>query len=224
MYYGFGPSGDSFRLMREGSENAMIELTTTMQAAIERAQSMVNQGEYILGTGNYRPYQDANGNIVDLPYTQRGGAGPLGSDCAGFAICWCYKIVRHQPGFNNGSWATVSDDINVDSVIEDANHKQELGIVTTAPVAGAWLLYPTIHDPRLQTPLIGHVAIIESVPDDFDADSDYRKLTVIQCCGPNGHKPAIIRSDGTTWWHHDQLWPKPQHRSVIVLPKVPDAA
>ena len=36
----------------------MIELTTNMQEAIERAQSMVNQGEYILGTGNYRPYED----------------------------------------------------------------------------------------------------------------------------------------------------------------------
>jgi hypothetical protein len=34
----------------------MIELTATMQEAIERAQSIVNQGEYILGTGNYRPY------------------------------------------------------------------------------------------------------------------------------------------------------------------------
>jgi hypothetical protein len=47
----------------------MIELTITMQEAIERAQLLVNQGQYILGTGNYRPYEDANGNTVDLPYT-----------------------------------------------------------------------------------------------------------------------------------------------------------
>lgn len=201
----------------------MIDLTTTRPEAIERATSMVNQGEYILGTVDYRPYKDANGDLVDLPYTRHNGSGPLGSDCAGFAICWCYKIVRHQPGFNVGPWATVSDDINVDSVIEGARHKRELGTLITSPVAGAWLLYPTIRDPRNPLPFIGHVAIIESVPAEFDSQSpDYRSLTVIQCCGPNGHSPAIIRSDGYYWWHHDQLWPKPEHRSAMVFPKAPD--
>src|ERR1700678_4053031 len=107
----------------------MIEITTTMAEALQRAQSLVNQGEYILGTGDYRPRQDANGNSLDLPYTQHNGSGPSGADCAGFAVCWCYKVVRHQPGFNHGSWATISDDINVDSVIEDAHHTQEMGTV-----------------------------------------------------------------------------------------------
>jgi len=203
----------------------MLKITTTMAEALQRAQSLVNQGEYILGTGDYRPRQDANGNSLDLPYTQHNGSGPPGADCAGFAVCWCYKVVRHQPGFNRGSWATVSDDINVDSVIEDARHTGEIGTVITVPVPGAWLLYPTIRDPRNPQPFIGHVSIIESVPTEFDAGApDYRTLTVIQCCGPNGHKPAIIRSDGYYWWHHDQLWPKPEHRSVITLPKAPDAS
>lgn len=202
----------------------MVDITVTRQEAVERAASLVDQGEYILGTGNYRPSQDADGNAVDLPFTQREGAGPSGCDCAGFAVCWCYKVIRHQPGFNAGAWATVSDDINVDSVIEDARHDQALGTVITTPVEGAWLLYPTIRDPRNPQPFIGHVAIIESVPAEFDPDSpDYRTLTVIQCRGPNGQKPAIIRSDGSFWWNHDQLWPKPQHRSVMVLPNAPDA-
>jgi len=202
----------------------MTAITTSMQEAIARAQSMVNQGVYILGTGDYRPRQDANGGVVDLPFTQHNGNGPAGADCVGFAVCWCYKLVRHQPGFNAGSWATVSDDINVDSIIEDARHKQEAGTVITTPAAGAWLLYPTIRDSRNPQPFIGHVAIIESVSAEFDeASPDYRTLTVIQCCGPNGHTPAIIRSDGYYWWHHDQLWPKPEHRSVMVLPKTPEA-
>jgi CHAP domain len=149
----------------------MIEITTSMAEALQRAQSLVNQGEYILGTGDYRPREDANGNCIDLPYTQHNGSGPAGADCAGFAVCWCYKVVRHQPGFNHGSWATVSDDINVDSVIEDARHTQEMGTVIKTPVAGAWLLYPTIRDPRNPQPFIGHVAIIESVPAEFDADA-----------------------------------------------------
>ncbi len=153
----------------------MVDITVTRQEAVERAASLVDQGEYILGTGNYRPSQDADGNAVDLPFTQREGAGPAGCDCAGFAVCWCYKIVRHQPGFNAGAWATVSDDINVDSVIEDARHDQALGTVITTPVEGAWLLYPTIRDPRNPQPFIGHVAIIETVPAEFDPDSpDYR--------------------------------------------------
>ena len=105
----------------------MVDITVTRQEAVERAASLVDQGEYILGTGNYRPSQDADGNAVDLPFTQRESAGPAGCDCAGFAVCWCYKVVRHQPGFNAGAWATVSDDINVDSVIEDARHDQALG-------------------------------------------------------------------------------------------------
>ena len=108
----------------------MVDITVSRQEAVERAASLVDQGEYILGTGNYRPSQDADGNAVDLPFTQREGAGPSGCDCAGFAVCWCYKIVRHQPGFNAGAWATVSDDINVDSVIEDARH----GHAGTPPV------------------------------------------------------------------------------------------
>jgi hypothetical protein len=202
----------------------MINLAVTLQAAIERAQSMVDQGQYILGTGDYRPRQDSDGNLIDLPFTQHEDTGPLGADCAGFAVCWCYKVLRHQPGFNTGSWATVSDDINVDSVIEDARHKQELGKVITSPVPGAWLLYPTIRSPRNPLPFIGHISIIESVPAEFDEDApDYRSLTVIQCCGPDGHTPGIIRSDGTYWWHHDQLWPKPEHRSVMVLPNAADA-
>lgn len=199
-------------------------LTIGRQEAVERARSVVNQGEYILGTGDYRPRRDAQGNVIDLPYTMHGGSGPMGADCAGFAICWCYKVVRHQPGFNTGAWATISDDINVDSTIEDARHKQELGTITTMAVPGAWLLYPTIRDPRNPMPFIGHVAIIESVSDKFDPNApDYRLLTVIQCSGPNGHTPAITRTDGYYWWHHDQLWPKPQHRSVMVLPKTPEA-
>jgi len=199
----------------------VISITTSMQEAVERAQSMVGHGEYILGTGDYRPAADASGNLIDLPFTQHDDGEQTGADCAGFAVCWCYKIRRHQPGFNSGAWATVSDDINVDSVIEDAHHKQEIGTVISAPVAGAWLLYPTIRDPRNPNPFIGHVALIESVPPEFDPEApDYRLLTVIQCCGPNGHSPAIIRSDGSFWWQHDQLWPKPQHRSVMVLPKL----
>jgi hypothetical protein len=112
-----------------------------------------------------------------------------------------------------------------DPVITFCRPDQALVTVTTTPGGVAWLLYPTIRDPRNPQPFISHVAIIEAFPAEFDPDSpDYRTLTVIQCRGPNGQKPAIIRSDGSFWWNHDQLWPKPQHRSVMVLPNAPEAS
>ena len=54
----------------------MVDITVTRQEAVARAASLVDQGEYILGTGNYRPSQDADGNAVDLPFTQRRAPAP----------------------------------------------------------------------------------------------------------------------------------------------------
>jgi hypothetical protein len=38
----------------------------------------------------------------------------------------------------------------------------------------------------------------------------------VQCRGPNGKRPGIVATDGSIWDHHDALWPKPEHRSVLL--------
>lgn len=179
----------------------------TAQQAVELALSLVGTGTYWLGTGD-----------CDTP---RDGK----SDCAGFAINKCYNIRRHRPGFNKGAWSTVEDDINCNSAIEDSQHKRELfhpvfisedGLIDVRP--GDLLTYPTIHlkDAHSQWhTFIGHVGIIVEVPKDWTLAKDYwAGLGIVQCCGPNGRYPGIIRTSAVHWDQHDHYWPK--NRSVVI--------
>jgi len=178
--------------------------------AVQRALSMVGvQMPYVLGTGDYSP------NGPDVPWTERDGV--LGSDCAGFAISWCYKLPRHRPGYNHGAWASVEDDLNCNSAIEDAEHARELFTLASAPQPGDLITYPTI---RLAGHVfIGHVCIVinttRALSFQFDAP-DYSLLDVVHCHGGNGRKPACTTSDGAIWNQHDHVWPKPQHRSRLL--------
>lgn len=181
--------------------------------AVARALSLVGKGgQYILGTGDWRP---TSPTAPDVPWTTRDGQ--VGSDCAGFAISWCYKLPRHRPGYNHGPWATVEDDLNSNSALEDAQHGRELFELVTTPAPGVLLLYPTF---RLQGhTFIGHVGIVTSVKRCAEWDFDhppYRLLDVAQCKGPNGRKPAVVATDGSLWEHHDSLWPKGQRRTWMV--------
>jgi hypothetical protein len=184
--------------------------------AVTRALSIVRKGgQYELGTGDYRPK-----GTSDLPWTTA-NSGAVGSDCAGFALSWCYKIPRHRPGLNVGSWSTVSDDLNCNSAIEDADHEQDLFVrVTDAVAPGDLLVYPTITLPDYPgRQWIGHVSVVTGIARaaSFDlAKPDYSLLDVAQCLGPNGRAPAVISSDGSIWNHHDSLWPLPQHRTVVL--------
>ncbi len=193
-----------------------VNLATTTDP-VERAMAIIDQGGcYMLGTGDYHVH-DVNGVAQDLPWTERNGV--LGSDCAGFAISWCHRLVRHQPGFNRTPTATVSDDINTDSAIEDGQTSQQLFEVVTVPQPGDLLVYKTF---SLEGhTLIGHVAIcLSSAPDSWDpAQPAYEQLTVAQCKGPNGRQPGVIRTDGSIWSHHDATWGTPDHpeRRTVIL-------
>lgn len=180
--------------------------------ALVRARSaMTMGGQYVLGTGDYNEPDN------DLPWTTNKYG--TGSDCAGFAICYAWMLKRHRPGFNVGSWASVSDDINCNSMLEDAQHAGELGaVVSVGARPGDLLLYPTIRIKGLE--FVGHVCIIENVPAGWVVADGYHHLTVLQCHGPNGFKPAVVRTDGSIWDHHDSVWPKDEHRSHIVRPHV----
>lgn len=180
--------------------------------AVHRALLLVyNGGQYILGTGDYRA--DA---FTDRPWTYR--EGKLGSDCAGFAICWCWKLRRHRPGFNRGPWATIEDDLNVNSIMEDAVHNQELATeVDPGLVApGDLLCYPTFKVKGKR--FIGHVGIVTDISPRYKSGR-YQDLMVAHCHGPNFRSPAVTLNTGQTWVNHDKVWPKPQHRTHVIRMK-----
>jgi len=172
------------------------------EKAVEIALASVGHGEYWLGTGDYNTPLDGR------------------SDCAGFAICKCYGLRRHRPGFNKGKWASVEDDINCNSAIEDANRRKDLFVLAAPrPQPGDLLAYPTFFLTGHPKPWIGHIAIVVAVDRMAAWDAakpDWSLLDVVQCCGPDGRKPGIVRSTAQHWREHDRQWPKPEHRSSLL--------
>lgn len=187
--------------------------------AVLRALSMVGKGgQYVLGTGDYRPRAIAD-VLVDEPWTDRGD-GAVGSDCAGFAICWAYMLKRHRPGYNVGPWSTCADDMNCNSVLEDATHARDCftNVDDQEPQPGDLIAYPTVYVHGQQFP--GHVCIVTGTsrriaPWDPSAPR-WDLLDVAHCHGPNGFKPGVVVTDGSIWLHRDAQWPKPEHRSHLV--------
>lgn len=175
-------------------------------AAVTVARSLVGTGVYELGTGDW-----------DTPV----GAP---SDCAGFAICRCYGLRRHRPGFNRGVWSSVEDDLNCNSAIEDADHNRELFVRGDRPELGDLIAYPTIRLPGSGAgPWIGHIAIVVGVDRARNIDMtrpDWSLLDVVQCCGPSPTRPngipGIIASNGAHWNDHDRTWPKLKHRTALL--------
>lgn len=182
---------------------------------------------YELGSGDYHPRQE-HGGIVDVPWTP-GPSGVIGSDCAGAAICFAYKLARHRPGFASGRapklyWdqSDVDDDINCNSAIEDALTVRELfTIVPRGEVIlpGDLLTYPTltIHaaDGELHR-FIGHVQMAIINPLAVKSGGPYSSIVVAQCFGGNGRKPAIMVTDAHAMDRHDQQWPREQHRAQVL--------
>lgn len=172
-------------------------LFTALEAA-QRAIALVGHSVYELGTGN-----------ADTPDDE-----PM--DCCGFATCKAYGIVRHRPLFNRGAWATVADDINCNSSIEDARHEQDLFEPADGdPQLGDLLKWPTIRHPVTNEVLEwGHECIVIGVDRAIGkwdpTKPDYRLLDVAQCEGPNGRRPGILATDGTYWYEHALKWPKPE--------------
>lgn len=182
---------------------------------VARARSKVDQGAYVLGGGDYRPVDGR-----DEPWTLRDGI--LGSDCVGFALSWCHRIPRERPGYNRGG--SVTGWLNTDSLVEDAYGvvDQISGRVKRAPLRelvepaeypwpGTLLVYAAVRNEQARRVVVGHIALVEScsVPvEEWGTRGrvDWRAVTVIQCRGPNGKRPGVIRSSGATWQRHDELW------------------
>lgn len=185
----------------------------TADEAVARALALVDRGVYELGTG-------------DLPST-----GDDTRDCFGFAVCECYGIKRHRPGFNGGWYEapstehpqgrspSVTDDLNCNSAIDDADHHGDLFERVTTPFPGALILYPTIRLQGHARPWIGHVKLVTSVSRccEWNHDApDWSLLDTVECAGPNGRRPGIVAGTGATMAAHDRIWPKPEHRTVML--------
>lgn len=182
--------------------------------AVQRAIDRVDTGVYELGTGDLI-IGDDDGRPWALNNTKRK------RDCFGFAVCECYGIVRHRPGYNRG-WTdehggpTVVDDLNCNSLREEALHGEELAEIALTPAPGLLIMYPTIHLPGVPHPWIGHVKIIvgvDRVTSWAPTRPDWSLLDTIECMP---HEPAIVRGTGAGMVAHDKLWPLPQHRTVMV--------
>ena len=190
----------------------MIEYPCTADEAVSRLARMVNHGgQYVYGTGDYDPH-----DFLDLPWTM--SKRMAGSDCAGAAICYAWKLVRSRPGFNKGAWASIEDDINVNSAMEDGCHKNELfqWVATRDVQPGDLLCYPSFTFGGKD--FIGHVALVEFVKPRFAGSYRFMDLVVLQCHGPNGFRPGVVRTDGSIWDHHDSIWPLPEHRTKVIRP------
>lgn len=193
-------------------------IITEITDPVQRARVVVGAMEpYELSAGDYHPIYDFRGDLVeDSPWTSAADGRPVvGCDCSGFAIAYCHRLPRHRPGFNRTPTATVSDELNTDSAVEDALTQQTLFIPIIAPSLGIaqmpkpgdLLVYKAIRLPGHPYPWIGHVCLVVAVDPAFDpAHPDWRLVTVIQCFGGNGRKPAVEQTDGTFWRNHDQVW------------------
>lgn len=179
----------------------------TEREAVRNARSQVGRGVYRLGTGN----------AGSSDFDER--------DCFGFAVCECFGIVRHRPGFNRG-WTDpagrtpdVVDDLNCNSAIEDAEHAKDLFRLADYPRLGVLIMYPTIRLPGHAQPWIGHVQIVVGLqrchlwaPD----KPDWAALDTVECRGPDGRKPGILATNGFTMVAHDRTWPRPEHRTRMI--------
>ena len=187
--------------------------------ALQRALSIVEQGGmYVYGTGDYKPK-----NGVDLPWTPKDKK--TGSDCAGFAICWAYKLKRNRPGFNKGSWATVADDINCNSAIEDAQHKKELFRLVgddEKPELGDLVVWPTFTPKGATKEHIGHVGMVMGI-DRVNWSPGWRawdELDIVDCHGPTGRVPGILTGTGAKWAAHDKKFKSEPAKHQCVLLRV----
>lgn len=168
--------------------------------AVERALRFVGKGTYVLGAGAWTP-----GELADNPWTTKEGIADA-CDCWGY-ISWALKLPRHVPGFNRGSWASVSDDANCDSCIEDSEHQQQMFMPAPRPEPGDLLVFPSVRDPETKRRIrIGHVGIVVDVSRCLEWDPKtpaYDRLEVVQCQAST--RPAVKKGSGAGWLNREHF-------------------
>jgi hypothetical protein len=179
--------------------------------SVQRALSMVGEGSYWLGAGGW-----SRDKTPDVPWTIAPNGQPA-CDCSRFALCWCHELPGHMPGFNDGQWATVADDLNSNSALEDAEHRQQLfTLVMGTPEPGDLIVYKTFRLTGHPKQYVGHAAIIVGVRRGYQPGR-YELLDIVQVRGPNGKRPGCVKTDASVFAHHDAVWGDVASRRSAIL-------
>lgn len=169
------------------------------------------------------------------------GLGPTHGkvgDCVRLVWEEAYDMPRQIPGLNRGLLAAllaagiprdqaeafdrvddVEDDVNVNALIADALSARRYVQLATTPFIGAVLAAPTIHDPRVAQPIVGHTEIVVGLSrcTEWDpAHPDYSLLDTVGLCGPNGRDPGVLAHTGAYFARHAADWPKPEHTTRML--------
>lgn len=172
------------------------------------------KGCYSWGAGHFDP---AHPELLGMSLGEDTSIG-LGWDCAGAAVAHAFGLFRHRPGFNRQMHATIEDDLNVDSIIEDADPARggrlELGELVTIPAPGILLMTPTIRIPAKNFVEPGHVRMILDATRWNPAAPRYADVVYLECRGPNRRAPGVVRNTGESVDQWDAVWPT--HKAVMV--------
>lgn len=204
--------------------------TCTASEAVDRALRALNQGQYLLGCGDY--LGEGRGMFTSREDLYPSGTrffGETGGDCCAFAVSYTWKVKRHRPGFNASTPAnhrTVVDYLNVDSVWEDAAYgAQEFGVALPtgeAPRPGDLAITRSIrrgqvkHAPTFSE--MGHVRIFTKGPVAWDPSHPrYVSCEMAELHGPNGCR-GPIRCSGQSLDSWNAKWPTPEFCVVVVRP------
>lgn len=179
----------------------------SIEQAVQRMLELEasGRGQYAWGSGDYLPENSA---LVGMTMNK---GGLVGWDCAGAAVCHAFRLKRHRPGFNRQMHASIEDDINVDSIIEDADPARggrgELGELVKVPTPGILLMTPTIKIPERGYDDPGHVRMIIDASKWDPARPRFVDLVYLECRGPNGRAPGVVRNTGESVDVHNAKWP-----------------
>lgn len=158
---------------------------------------------------NEPPWTVALNESIQARYLKQSGADLVGLDCSAF-VKWCCKLVSRRPGFNAGG--SVVDQINSDSLIEDARGEMDLTRIVDVPRDGDLIAYPSIRGrdvgakPSGARVRVGHIGLIVGYRGaEWDPVDGWGLLDVAQC-GSTTH-PAVSMIDGRLWQRaHRTRW------------------
>jgi hypothetical protein len=197
------------------SDDGFIPLSPEQALARMLELEASRKGAYSWSCGHYDP---AHPELLGMTTAN----GITGWDCAGAAISYAYGLTRHRPGFNRQAYATIEDDLNVMSILEDANATlgghEELGELVTIPAPGVLLLTPTVTIPAKHFAEPGHVRMVLDATKWDPKAPRWADVVYLECCGPNGRAPGVVRNTGESVDRWDALWPT--HRACMVRIRV----
>lgn len=192
--------------------SAEESVARALQLAASEASS-ASPHPYILSAGRYnprRPDTPWSPGVSEDAITRHGTT--LGCDCSAF-VKWANKLQSGRPGYNAGPWATVTGSINVDSLIEDARHEQDLvTIVKDAPRPGDLAAWPSIRGRdigksgaqaarRFRVGHIGEIVEVRALEWDWEMPQ-WSLLELVQC--GSKHSPAVHLSTAASWANREK--------------------